>query len=353
MLQVTTARTTEDVDDMVVTAAQVKAIASDNPRILERVSIEVELSRLSRLYTVWRKGRRDLKWEMESLPGRIREADLRVAGHQQAIAIRDRNANSDGMFAIRLKRSIGGDEWLDFGERVQAGEHLDKLRREVAMRLDADYCEIGSYRGFQLLAQRQRGLGETLLTPIEGFLCVPDTKILYPFNFGDTAQGTIQSVDAQLRAIDSHLPRASRAQAELRHKQELIQTELSGGWNYAAKYAELQAQLQRVNQQLSEDGSQIDDRQEFAALDEDAFQHCEPREETPISPSEEIPTGPMPPMKSEVKESLPPTTQVIVADPSRPRITLDDLRDQPPPKNKRKPSTTSHTAPSGQLSLWQ
>src|SRR5262249_12063847 len=41
-----TARTAEDVDDMVLTAAQVKAIATGNPRILEKVSIEVDLSRL-------------------------------------------------------------------------------------------------------------------------------------------------------------------------------------------------------------------------------------------------------------------------------------------------------------------
>src|SRR5262245_52041270 len=96
-----TARATEDVDDMVMTAAQVKAIASGNPRILERVSIEVELTRLSRLYMVWRNGRRNLKWELESLPDRIREASHRVAGHEHAKATHDQNS-SDGAFTIKL-----------------------------------------------------------------------------------------------------------------------------------------------------------------------------------------------------------------------------------------------------------
>ncbi|MGH9841697.1 MAG: helicase-related protein [Blastocatellia bacterium] len=354
-----TARTTEDVDDMVMTAAQVKAIASGNPRILERVSIEVELSRLSRLYSVWRNGRRHLKWEMESLPGRIREADLRVAGHEQALSLRDQNLFSDGAFEIRLKRSAGGDEWLDFGQRAQAGEHLNKLRREVAVRLDADYCAIGSYRGFQILAQRQRGFSETFLTPVEGFLCLADSKILYPFNFGDSAQGTIQSIDAQFRAIDSHLQRALKAQAELRHKKEMIQTELAGGWSYAAKYAELQAQLQRVNQQLNEDGSQIDDRQEFAALDQDAFQHCEPHAEGSIPPAENI-LGEIPAPPTSEEKVLPPPTgqsivteQLIVAEHPCHQITLDDLRNQPPQKDKRKPSSTPRTSSSAQLSLWQ
>jgi len=140
-----TARATEDVDDMVMTAAQVKAIASGNPRILERVSIEVELARLSRLYTVWRNGRRNLKWELESLPGSIREADQRVAGHEQALAVRNQNSSSDDAFSMKLKRATGGDEWISFDHRAQAGEHLDKLRQEVGMRFDFEYCLIGSY----------------------------------------------------------------------------------------------------------------------------------------------------------------------------------------------------------------
>ncbi len=364
-----TARTSEDVDDMVMTAAQVKAIASGNPRILERVSIEVELARLSRLYTVWRNGRRNLKWELESLPGRVHEADLRVAGHEQAQALRDQNPSSDGAFTIKLKRSVRNDEWLSFDHRAQAGEHLDKLRREVGMRLDSEYCFIGSYRGFQILVQRQRDRSEALLTPVEGFLCVPDSKLFYSFNFGDSAQGTIQSIDAQFKAIDTHLQRALKYQAELKHKQDQIEKELAKGWDYAQKYEELQAQFQRVNQLLKEDGSQIEDKQDFAALDQDAFQKCEPRVEAPIQATEvvsahlEIAPVPLaaaesavnsiPPVILEQKDAQPEEAPVVVAEQTHHHVTLDDLRNQPSQKNRRKPSTTTRAEHSAQLSLWQ
>lgn len=364
-----TARTSEDVDDMVITAAQVKAIASGNPRILERVSIEVELARLSRLYTVWRNGRRNLKWELESLPGRVHEADLRVAGHEQAQALRDQNPSSDGAFKIKLKRSVRNDEWLSFDHRTQAGEHLDKLRREVGMRLDSEYCFIGSYRGFQILVQRQRDRSEALLTPVEGFLCVPESKLFYPFNFGDSAQGTIQSIDAQFKAIDTHLQRALKYQAELKHKQEQIEKELAKGWDYAQKYEELQAQFQRVNQLLKEDGSQVDDKHDFAALDQDAFQKCEPRVEAPIQATEvvsahleiapipfaaaESAVNSIPPVILEQKDAQPEETPVVVAEQTHHHVTLDDLRNQPSQKNTRKPSTTTRAEHSAQLSLWQ
>ena len=125
---------------------------------------------------------RNLKWELESLPGSIREADQRVAGHEQALAVRNQNSSSDDAFSMKLKRATGGDVWISFDRRAQAGEHLDKLRQEVGMRFDFEYCLIGSYRGFQILAKRQRGFGAAFLTPVEGFLCVPDSKLLYTFN---------------------------------------------------------------------------------------------------------------------------------------------------------------------------
>jgi len=363
-----TARATEDVDDMVLTAAQVKAIASGNPRILERVSIEVELTRLSRLYIVWRNGRHNLKWELKSLPDRIREADQRVAGHEQAKAIRDQNS-SDGVFTIKLKRTLGGNEWLSFDQRAQVGEHLDELRREVGMASSTDYRQIGSYRGFQILAQRRLSLSDTLFPPVEGFLRLPDGKLLYPFKFSDSEQGVIQSIDAQLRAIDSHIDRALKNRGELKHKLEMIERELASGWSYAQKYEELQAQLRRVNQLLKDDGSQIDDKQEFAALDEDAFRNCEPEVEKSVHPSEEIPAkieiASVPsttadpvgdqtePSHQEEKESSFTATAAISREPSRCQITLDELRSQATQTNRRKPSTDSRPDQPAQLSLWK
>jgi len=364
-----TARATEDMDDMVMTAAQVKAIASGNPRILERVSIEVELTRLSRLYIVWRNGRRNLKWEIESLLGNVRDADQRVAGHEQALVVRDQNSSSDGAFTIKLKKATSGDEWIRFDQRAQAGEHLEKLRHEVGKALSTEYCHIGSYRGFQIIAQRQPSLGAALFTPVEGFLRLPGGKLLYPFNFGDSAQGTIQSIDAQLRAIDSHLQRALKNQAELKHRRQTIERELGSGWSYAQKYEELQSQLQRVNQLLKEDGSQIDDKQEFTVLDEDAFRNCEPGIEKSVQPSEavsaDLELAPVPvtpaesvgdqtaPSHSEEKELSLTATAAIAGEPSRRQITLDDLRDQSPQKSGRKPSTAHRTDHPAQLSLWQ
>jgi|SRR5262245_9384235 len=114
-----TARTAEDVDDMVMTAAQVKAIATGNPQILEKVSAEIELSRL---YTVWRNSRRDLKWELQSFPRRVQEAGLRVASHDRAVAVRDRH--SCEIFHHRTQAYAQKRSMDELRKKAQAGDHL-------------------------------------------------------------------------------------------------------------------------------------------------------------------------------------------------------------------------------------
>lgn len=347
-----TARTAEDVDDLVMTAAQVKAIASGNPRILERVSIEVELARLSRLYSVWRNSRRHLKWEAEAIPARVREADERVTAHQQAIAVRDQFAAMHEAFAIRLRRSLEADQELTLTDRTQAGEHLERLRRQVSLQTNATPQWIGSYRGFQLLVQKQRDREEAFFTPVVGWFTVPESKLLYEFKFSDAVTGTIHSIDAQLRGLDMHLQRALQAQRELHHKQEQLTAELSKGWEYAPQYEALQQQLRIVNQALAADGSEVGETPVFAALDAEALRVGEAaparqvaasaHQAAPVVPSFAIPVAP--------ESDLLPADQSVLALPLEPvRLTLEELRQQVTRPTRHKSSRAPSTA---QMSLW-
>jgi len=365
-----TARISEDVDDMVMTAAQVKAIASGNPRILERVSLEIELSRLSRLYTVWRNSRRHLKWEMESLPQRVREADLRVACHEQAVSVRDQHNSAGGSFTIELRRSLNSDQWAAFHQRQEAAEHLERLRQKVRLSESSAIFCLGLSRGFQILAQRELNREEAIFTPVEGYLSLPEGKLHYAFNFGDSSQGAIQSIEAQLRNLDAHLERARKSHAELRHKQEQVERELARGWEYAPRYAEIQAEFERVNRLLKEDGSEIDEKQEFAVLDQEALQCCERDEpgneeargvsvvDGSAAGTPEIPAAVNAAQPSVITEKETPPTPIIVEEPppAHPLITLDDLRRQLAQTSKRRssaaPSATSATPQSEQMSLW-
>jgi hypothetical protein len=217
---------------------------------------------------------------------------------------------------------------------------------------------LGSYRGFEIFAQRRPSRVEGLFDSVEGFLCLPDTQFRYAFSFSDSARGTLQSIDASLRKLDSHLESALREQAELRHKQQQIEKALSSGWEYAGRYEEFREKLRKVNRLLRDAGSQVDDKQNFAALDPEAYQRCE-IDESRIEEAKES-------FVAEASAAAPPEVPAVVTaaqspipedagtpQPSgiveerqhtSPPITLDDLRRQLGQAPKRRSSTASSVA---------
>ncbi len=62
---------------------QIKAIASGNPQILEKVAVEVELTKLERLYSAWSASRQRLRRQMESLPSHLESVAGEILNHQR------------------------------------------------------------------------------------------------------------------------------------------------------------------------------------------------------------------------------------------------------------------------------
>ncbi len=275
-----TARIAEDVDQLVMTAAQIKAIASGNPQILEKVAVEVELTKLERLYSAWIASRQRLRCQMESLPAHLESVAREVASHQKAIATRDRNHHDE--FTIGLRRSNTSEEIITFTDRGRAGAHLRQLcfavdresrSRGVIARI------IGHYRGFEIVARasgRQLESLSSLFSDLDLFLRAGEGEISYGVNLGESDTGVIQSMDAQLRGLENRLEKSLTTQRELEHRRNQITIELGKGWEPAGKYQELKLRLGVINQSLIESGAEIEDSPELSNLAEDALQPIEP-----------------------------------------------------------------------------
>ncbi|NJM09074.1 helicase, partial [Candidatus Gracilibacteria bacterium] len=82
-----TARTAEDTSDVVLSAAEIKAIASGNPQIVRKVQLEAEVARLERVRGVWLDTRRNLQRERHFTEEEIRRAERRRDEWEQAAAI--------------------------------------------------------------------------------------------------------------------------------------------------------------------------------------------------------------------------------------------------------------------------
>jgi hypothetical protein len=275
-----TARTAEDVDQLVVTAAQIKAIASGNPQILEKVAVEVELTKLERLYSAWIASRQRLRGQMVSLPAHLESVDREIVSHRKAIATRDQNHHDE--FAIELRRSGTPEEIITFTDRGRAGAHL----RQLCFAVDRESRSsgaitrvIGRYRGFEIVARasgRQLDALSSLFSEIDLFLRASECEMSYGVNLGESDAGVILSMDAQLRGIESRLEKSLATQRELEHRQKQIVMELSKGWEPAGQYQELKLRLGAINQSLIESGAEIEASPELSNLAEEALQPIEP-----------------------------------------------------------------------------
>jgi hypothetical protein len=210
-----TARTAEDVDQLVMTAAQIKAIASGNPQILEKVAVEVELTKLERLYSAWSASRQRLRRQMESLPSHLDSVAREIASHQKAIATRDQNERDD--FTIELRRDASSEEAVTFTDRGRAGAHLRQLCFIVARESRSTgriTRLIGRYRGFEIIVRasgRQLDALSSLFSETDLFLRAGDGEPGYGVNLGESDAGILQSMDATCAHLEGKLEKSLAA----------------------------------------------------------------------------------------------------------------------------------------------
>lgn len=106
-------RSVEDVELATLSYAEVKALASGNPKVIEKAGVDAEVARYSSLFSVWRNQRFSNESEVASLPMRIEslarlvqclEEDARRAEH--VLTSTDVRAEIDGL-AVQGREAIG------------------------------------------------------------------------------------------------------------------------------------------------------------------------------------------------------------------------------------------------------
>src|SRR5271156_5610709 len=95
-----TVRQAEDLEGGALTYAEIKAIASGNPAVMEKVKVDTEIRKLDQLRASHVNQQHKIRWQVKSLPEQIRESK-KMAEHIAA-DIGTRDANSEGEFAMTV-----------------------------------------------------------------------------------------------------------------------------------------------------------------------------------------------------------------------------------------------------------
>src|SRR5438128_142614 len=149
-------RVVEDVDDVVLSAAEAKALVAGDPDVLKRVQLQTEIVRLEALRAAHLDRQVQARWELKRLPQRIADLRARVEAIAADVMLRDElapqpNSKGDKPFTFILEGRI-------YTDRADAARlFADAIRRAADASLASlesggshASTPIATYRGFEV-----------------------------------------------------------------------------------------------------------------------------------------------------------------------------------------------------------
>ena len=225
-------RSCEDVDEATLSFAEIKALCAGDPRIKERMDLDVEVSRLK----IMKADHQSKQYRLEDnvlkhFPEQIQQAQGFIAGLTADIQTLSQHPRPAEGFA---GMEILGAAYTD---KTDAGTALMDAIQDVT---SEEPVTIGSYRGFGLSV---KFTGFTHKLSLKG-------AIAYNVELGTDARGNLVRIDNALDKIPERLADYETTLANLLQQQEAAKSEINKPFQYeeelrvkSARLAELDAEL--------------------------------------------------------------------------------------------------------------
>ena len=179
-------RSAEDVDEQALSYAEIKALASGNPLIKEKMDLDIEVSKLKLLKSNHLSQRYALEDAIsKTFPKNIAEARERISGYEADIVAVKENThpNADGFSPLTL---MG----VTYAEKKEAGAALLTMCQNM---LSPEAAQIGSYRGLTLELEFHSFSQEYRLTMIG--------QLRHTVTLGTDVFGNLQRMDNMLETL--------------------------------------------------------------------------------------------------------------------------------------------------------
>ena len=245
------ARTCNDVDETALSYAEVKALATGNPLIKEKMEIDVDVEKLKLL----KKSFQQAKWQMESeIKSRY---PVEIAQRTQTVEdiCCDLNAyrkfkDNDEDFEITL---------LDrkYTNKEEAGAEIIKICDSFGLQIEGHWQQIGSYHGFDVAVKSS--------TYVEGFsysVGLQGKKFYNGQLNRRSKKENISRIDSIFDTIETRMNSEKRLLKEAEHNLEVARIEVTKPF---AQEEELQKKLARqveLNDLLSMDNTSEEESQD-------------------------------------------------------------------------------------------
>ena len=230
-------RSCDDIDEQALSYAEIKALCAGDPRIREKMDLDVQVAKLK----VLRGDFQNQKYRLEdkllkTFPEEIQKQKTRIAALQQDSQIAATHPQDKENFCgMTIKGMV-------YDDKKAAGERLLLARQEMP---NADMMLLGTYRGFELNIRFDSFKNE--------HQAVLRAELSYPVSLGDDARGNITRLDNAIDNFADRIADAENALQNLEQQKQAAEVEVAKPFAQEEELAEKSARLAELNALLNID----------------------------------------------------------------------------------------------------
>ena len=257
-------RSAEDVDEVALSFAEVKMLATGDARFKEKMDLDIQVSKLRVLKQSYLSEHYDLEDRvLKYYPQTIKEYEGRIAGYENDVALAEQHKpqGEDKFCPMTLKG-------VTYTEKADAGEMLLAICKDYPMSAPT---EIGSYRGFRM---------EIYYDTVNAHYCMNLCgKAKHKMDLGVDALGNLTRIENELSKLPARLEAAKTKKAETIAQLETAKEEIKKPFAFEDELKEKTERLNALNIELNlneKDTSVMDTEPEQA--EEQPERKCASRE---------------------------------------------------------------------------
>ena len=225
-------RACDDVDETALSYAEIKALCAGDPRIREKMDLDIEVAKLRLMKADYQSNQFKLEDQiLKQYPEEIRQAQERAKGYRADMALLEAHPlPKDGFVGMVIK-----------GKRIADKEAAGKMLLE-ACRLSPHDMELGEYRGMKMTVDYDSYRQEVKLI-LRG-------EMSHTVTMGTDVYGNLTRIENALANMPQKFEKAEERIAELERQTEQAKAELGKPFAQekaleakAARLAELNAAL--------------------------------------------------------------------------------------------------------------
>ena len=229
-------RSAEDVDEVALSFAEVKMLATGDARFKEKMDLDIQVSKLRVLKQSYLSEHYDLEDRvLKYYPQTIKEYEERIAGYENdaALAEQHKPQGEDKFCPMTLKG-------VTYTEKADAGEMLLAICKDYPMSAPT---EIGSYRGFRM---------EIYYDTVNAHYCMNLCgRAKHKVDLGSDALGNLTRIENELSKLPARLEAAKTKKAETIAQFETAKEEIKKPFAFEDELKEKTERLNALNIELN------------------------------------------------------------------------------------------------------